>query len=231
MNQELMQMMRGTPLLSALNEAELRRLAEVSRRRKLSRKEALFLEGDPVDGFYLVLAGAVRLFKISADGSELTLHIAQRGQTFAEAAMFTPRGFPANAEAVDAAEVLFLPREEFVAMLRDGDELCLRLFRDLAIWIRRLTDIIFSLAFRDVESRLISYLIQQFRDESGRLSNGQELHLDVEKSLLASYLGTTPETFSRVLRKLQDNGLLNVDGPRLTVIDAEALHEIVELDE
>lgn len=227
MEERIRAALAATPLLSGLGEAEMRELAAVCSLRTLKRRETLFIEGDPAEAFFLVLSGQVKVYKVSADGKEHVLHLAGAGQTFAEGAVFGFKGFPASAEAVGKAEVIAVPKEQFLAVLDHNPLLCRSMFRELAVWLRRLTDIIFALAFSDVETRLVSYLVMQCHEEHDGLEDGMEFDLGIEKALLASYLGTIPETFSRALRKLQDNGLISVEGPRVTVRDAKAMREMI----
>ena len=230
MKRDLLDALCATPLLAGLTEEELELLADNCTVRSLDRRETLFLEGDPVTGFYLVLNGLVKIFKLSVGGKEQVLHLAGPGQTFAEAAIFGFAAYPAGAAAVEPSEVLLIPRERFAALLDQYPDLCRRMLGALAVWLRRMTDIIASLAFKDVETRVAAYLLELCRSSHGKLEPGLEIELGIEKSLLASYMGTIPETFSRVLRRLQDKGWIGVSGTTITILDPESLSEILELD-
>ena len=220
--------LKRTPLLSGLDIKDIERLAASASARKLGRKEQLFLEGERVIGFFLVLEGLLKIYKVSADGKEHVLHLVPPGQTFAEGALFEFTGYPASAEAAEPSEVLLIPADGFISLLDSKPQLCRKMFKELSVWLRRLTDIIYSLAFRDVEVRLASYLVQQCRQEHGGLDSGRKIDLGVEKSLLASYLGTIPETFSRTLKKMQVHGLIEVDGSLITILDADGLRDMIE---
>jgi CRP-like cAMP-binding protein len=221
--------LKSAPLLSSLGTSDIEHLSSSVVHSKLERKEQLFLEGDEISGFYLVLEGLLKIYKLSADGKEHVLHLVGPGETFAEAALFEFEGYPASAEAVEPSEVLLIPSEEFIPLLDSKPQLCRKMFKELAIWLRRLSDIIYSLAFRDVEKRLASYLVKQCSQEGGPV-RGQKIDLGIEKSLLASYLGTIPETFSRTLKKMHIQGLIEVDGSEITILDPEGLRELLEAD-
>jgi len=228
MIRDLLDALRATPLLAGLSEEELERLAGGCSVRPLDRRETLFLEGDPVAGFYLVLSGLVKIYKLSVSGKEQVLHLAAPGQTFAEAAIFGFAAYPAGAEAVEPSEVLFVPRERFTVLLDECPDLCRRMLGALAVWLRRMTDIISSLAFKDVEARVAAYLLELCRSSHGKLEPGIGIELGIEKSLLASYMGTIPETLSRALRRLQDKGLIEVKGNRIAVRNPDSLLDILE---
>lgn len=222
--------MNHTPLLSALNDKQIDGLLDAAVVKRLGRKETLFVETDPVEGFFLVLEGVMKIYKLSPDGKEYVLHLAYPGQTFAEAALFGLSAYPAGAEAVEPSVVLMIPKDHFLALVVDDRDLTLRMFQTMAIWLRRMTDIISSLAFRDVETRLIAYLRQLCLGQYQKFEDGLQVDLGVEKSLLASYLGTIPETFSRVLRKLQDKEIISVKGPTITVLDVQRMQCMLEED-
>ena len=228
MNDDIKQALSTTPLLRGLGATEIERLATLAVPHDLERRQTLFIEGDRIVGFYLVLSGLVKIYKISADGKEQVLHFAEPGQTFAEASLFGFEGYPASAEAVEPSSVLLIPREQFVSILANDPGLCHRMFRELSIWLRRLSDIIYSLAFRDIEKRLVAYVLKRCEDEQGELRDGIEYDLGIEKALLASYLGTVPETFSRALKKLQVHNLIDVRGSRIALLDIAGLKAILD---
>lgn len=230
MNSRIKQAMYTSPLFSGLGESDIDKLTSAASIRVYGKREALFMEGDPVESFYLVVSGQIKVYKLSADGKEHVLHLALPNQTFAEGAIFGFAGYPASAEAVESSEVIVIPKETFISLLDDDPKLCQRMLKEIAIWLRRMTDIIFSLAFKDVETRLVGYVVSQCHNEYQDVQNGMRFNLGIEKALLASYLGTIPETFSRALRKLQNNKLLSVDGPIVTILDAEKLLSMIEKD-
>jgi len=215
--------LKRSALFSHTDPNHLESILSVASINSFEKNEYVFMEGDAADAIYLVLSGRIRLFKTSLQGKEHVLHFAEEGEGFAEAALFTEGGYPADAQAVRNSKLVRIPRSTFMGILdsdirfRDG------VFRSMAKWLRRFADIIQSLTFRDVESRLASYIISQCKEEHGSGADDITITLGVEKSMLASYLGTIPETLSRALRRMQDNGLIDVKRSEITILDWQAI--------
>jgi CRP-like cAMP-binding protein len=219
--------LRKTPLFATLPDDDLRRVADLAVSRRFSKKEAIFREGDRADGFFIVSSGKVKVFKLSGEGKEQILHILEAGQTFAEAVIFEGGGYPAHAETLTDAELLFLPKRPFVDLLERHPNVAIRMLASLSRWLKRMTDLVESLSLKDVETRLVFYLSEELKGRGIPLTDGAELELAIGKNVLASRLGTVPETFSRALKKLQDDGLINVRGKRIRIVSAAGLFSIL----
>ena len=86
--------------------------------------------------------------------------------------------------------------------------------------LRRFTVQIENLSLKEVPSRLAGYLLYLLEEQGGQDS----VELEISKGQLASLLGTIPETLSRIFSKMTEEGLIEVEGRRITIKDAEALH-------
>lgn len=214
--------LRHIPLFAGLGDADLATLAELCRVRGALRGELLFSDGEPAAGFFVVLDGKVKIYKLSPDGKERILHIVLPGGTFAEAAIFGNGLYPACAEPLQASRLLFVPKEEFLALLEGNSRIAINMIAGLSRFLRQFAQQVEELTFKDVPARLASYLCQ--------LARGRQVTVDlpVSKGQLASNLGTVSETLSRTLRKLADEELIRVDGRRVTILDAERLNELAE---
>ena len=222
-----MDVLRKTPLFATLPDDDLRRIADIAVTRRFAKKEAVFREGDRADGFFIVSTGKVKVFKLSGEGKEQILHVLEAGQTFAEAVIFEGGVFPAHAEALADAELLFLPKRPFIELLERRPNVAIRMLASLSRWLKRMTELAESLSLRDVETRLIFYLSEELKTRGIPPKDGTVLELPIGKNVLASRLGTVPETFSRTLKKLQDEGLIDVRGKRIRIVSAKSLFSIL----
>ena len=227
MTSKAIDILRKTLLFATLPDDDLRRVADLAVSRRFAKKEAVFQEGDRADGFFIVASGKVKVFKLSGEGKEQILHVLEAGQTFAEAVIFEGGGYPAHAETLTDAELLFLPKRPFVDLLERHPKVAIRMLASLSRWVKRMTDLAESLSLRDVETRLVFYLSEELKARGIPPKDGAELELPIGKNVLASRLGTVPETFSRTLKKLQDDGLIEVRGQRIRVVSAENLFSIL----
>ncbi len=215
--------LRRTPLFANLPPDDLARVAGISSLRRCAKKEPLFAEGDRADGFFIVAAGRVKVFKMSAEGKEQVLHVIEAGQSFAEATIFEGGHFPASAEALEDGALVFIPKRPFIDLLERAPRIALRMLASMSKWLKRMTDLVESLALRDVEARLVHFISEELKGRGASLADGAVLELEFTKNVLASRLGTVPETFSRILKKLQEEGKIRVRGRQIRVLSAVRL--------
>jgi CRP-like cAMP-binding protein len=219
----LTEALRKTPLFFDLPPEDMDRIGGISAMRRYGKREAIFREGDPADGFFVVVSGSVKVFKLSADGKEQVLHILEAGQSFAEATIFEGGRFPASAEALGDCDLLFLPKRPFIELLEKNPKMAVRMLGSLSRWLKRMTDLVENLALRDVEARLVFFVSEEMSTRGVPIRDGAVYEIPVSKNVLASRLGTVPETFSRTLKKLQEEGKIRVKGNQIRILKADSL--------
>jgi CRP/FNR family transcriptional regulator len=210
------------PLFDGLSEEELKNIFRISEEKTFNKGASIFFEGDQGNGFYAVIEGRVKIYKISPDGKEKILHIFGSGEPFGEIPVFIGKPFPANAMALEDSRVLFFPRKQFLTMLTENPSLSLSMLAVLCRRLREFTVQIENLALKEVPGRLASYLLY-LTEEQG---NAEEVELSISKGQLASLLGTIPETLSRILAKMSRQGIIKVDGRLIHVLDRYGLEEL-----
>ena len=208
-------------LFSGLSAGELARVADIAHGKKFDRGESIFFEGDEGNGFYMVMEGRVKIYKMSFDGKEQILHIFGPGEPFGEVPVFHGQPFPANALALVKTSLLFFPRKEFVELVTSHPSLALNMLAMLSLRLRRFASQIENLSLKEVPGRLSSSLIY-LTEEQGTTD---KVTLDIPKGQLASLLGTIPETLSRIFAKMTDEGLIRVEGRTIYIDDFEGLAE------
>ncbi len=223
---ENLQILRKSLLFSGLDEENLTEVAEIATRRSFSKGETLFSDGEPATGFYLLASGNLKLCKISPDGKEKVLHFVHPMETFAEAAFFGDGSYPAEARALEKGEALFFPREAFMGLLERNPRFSLNLIVSLSLLLRRFARQIEELTFAEVPARLAAYLLELTEKKSTTFQGITYLDLDMKKGELASRLGTVSETLSRSLKKLKEEGVIDVEGSRVVINDMTRLAKI-----
>ncbi len=214
----------SVPLFDGLPEEEMDQLASIATERSYRKGMSIFMEGDEGDGFYVVLSGRVKIFKLSAEGKEQTLHIFGAGEPFGEVALFAGKRFPANAEAMEDTRILFFPKDSFAGLIRENPSVAMNLLALLSVRLRRFAALIEDLSLKEVPGRLSAYLLYLSGERNGVL----ELDLEVTKAQLASLLGTIPETMSRILGRMSRQGLIESDGRKIRILDSRGLEELAQ---
>ncbi len=218
---DVVKQLAGIPLFAGLSKAQYEALARIGVRRSCRKGERIFSEGDDGTGFYVIVAGRVKIFKVSADGKEQILHLFGPGESFGEVSVFTGQGFPADAVTAAQTTLLFFPRMAFSALIQRDPALALNMLAQLSRRLMQFAGLIEDLSLKEVPGRLAKYLLF-LSDKDGE--GGVEL--DVSKGQLASLLGTIPETLSRILAKMNRRGLIRSRGAQIRIIDRRGLEEI-----
>jgi len=208
-----------------LEQEELNDITSIAGRKDLHKGEILFVEGDEGDGFYIVISGRVKIFKESPEGKEVIIHICGPMDHFGQVAVYAGRTFPASAQAMADSKLLFFPRKEFQELIKRKPDLALSMLSSLSMRIRHVTSQLESIALKEVPGRLAAYLIY-LQEEQG---NTRELKLDISRGELASFLGTIPETLSRIMARLEEEGLVKVQKRTLEILDMEKLEELASI--
>jgi len=222
----LAESLKHVMLFMGLEDEARQSIAQWAVERTFPAGQTLFRDGETADGFYVVLDGKVKVYKLSPDGRQQILHVFGPGQAFAEAAMFAGETFPAFAETLAESRLAFFPRDRFLKGLSENPTLAFGLISSLARLCRQLTTLVEQIALTDVAGRLARYLTDLARRKGIDLRKGAKVRLDLPKGELARHLGTVPETLSRALARLAAADLVAVDGPTVTIRSAAGLEAL-----
>ncbi|MDH5203290.1 MAG: Crp/Fnr family transcriptional regulator [Nitrospirota bacterium] len=206
-------------LFDSFNEKELTLLESSTSLKKVDKGEQIFSEGMDATAFFAVVSGKVKIYKVSPDGKEHTLHIHGSGDLVAEAAIFDSMLFPASCMALEDTTLVRISREGFLSLIKKHPELSLKMMSGYSKRLRQFVSKIEELSLKDIKSRLASYLI-----ENGTVEDGVTLcRLSYSKKELSSLLGTIPETLSRSLAFLKQKGLIVEKDNIIIIRDVEKL--------
>ena len=210
-------------LCSGFEADELHEFAAIARFMEIDKDKIIFFEGDPAEGFYVLLSGRVRIYKASPDGKEYTIHVIKPGQLFAEAAIFKGHEYPANCATMEKSAVAYFPKEAFLNLLKKYPVISLKIIGSLASFVRDFNRQVEELSLKEVPARLASFLLNRAEKTGSNLVN-----LDFTKTELANRLGTISETLSRNLKKMSDLGVISVNGREISILDKNRLNNIAD---
>ncbi|MGH7993016.1 MAG: Crp/Fnr family transcriptional regulator [Limisphaerales bacterium] len=217
--------LRSCQLFTGLPSSDLENIADVSIVKSLEKGDYLFHEGDSARGFYVVQCGAVNVHRVSAAGKEQVIHIFRAGESFAEVALATEAGYPADARAIEPTQVLLVQKDGILALLKRQPELALRMLGSMSSHLRVLVGQLEDLTLKDVETRLANWLVK--RCPNPQSDQPVHIELGITKRMLAAELGTVSETFSRTLAKFREQKLLTVKGKTITVLSPVRLSALL----
>jgi CRP/FNR family transcriptional regulator len=221
------QVLSRVPLFSGLTEGEMEFIAGRVVPRNFGAGQVVFNEGDPCSGLFVVAAGHVRIFKTSSSGREQVLSIDGPGSSVAELPVFDGGNYPASVAAVDEATLLFVSKKDFQELCLAHPQVALKVLRVVGARLRRLVGIIEELSFTTVRHRLAAALLRLARKEGERTGNRAVFMLPDNNQEIASQIGTVRELVSRNLSRLQSEGLIEIDGRKVTIPDLKKIEEEV----
>jgi len=218
-----LQAVKSVMFFEGLPEEKFNKLAEISIIKKFNKGEQLFEADVLANGFYAPIKGRVKIFRTSPSGKEQILHVFGPGEAFGEVPVFEGGTFPAHGQAIEKCEALFFPRREFEKMIKEDPDLAMKMMAMLAQRLRILVNKIDDLSLKEAPSRVASYLLL--------LRSSQEsdtFKLDLPKGQIAFYLGTIQETLSRIFKKFNDQGIIEIQGKEITLLDKAELESIAK---
>jgi CRP-like cAMP-binding protein len=217
---------RAHHLFAGLAPPQVQRLFATAHIDEAEAGQVLFDRGQPARHFYIVVEGQVNLVLYSKTGEEKIVDILGPGQSFAEAVMFMSGPvYPVSAVAATPSRIARFSSTEYVAMLRESPETCLRMLGHLSQRLHMRIREIEYLTLESATHRLVRLIESRIpADAKGPL----EVQLQESRQELASRLSMKPETLSRILRHLSDNGAIEVHGRHLVVPDRSRLASILE---
>ncbi len=219
-------LLRRCPLFAGLNDENLKRIRAIALLRQVKKREILFSDGEETKGFYAILSGKVKLYKVSPEGKEQILHVVSAPDAFAEAALFLEGTYPAFAEALSDSQLLFFPKRDFIQLIERNPQLSINMIVTLSHYLKRFALLIEELSLKEVSSRIAKYLMDLSLKLMKEGKNPKEVELDLSKTQLALRLGTISETLSRTLAKMKVKGMIDVKGNKVLILNREALEEL-----
>jgi CRP-like cAMP-binding protein len=214
---------RRVPLFEGLEPDLVRTFVAEARATTFEARTLLFSQGDPADAFFVVLAGRVRLFVLTAEGRESVIEFVDPGQSFAEAAMFGSGRLPVYADVTAGTRLVRIPAPPILAGVTRDAALARKMLDSLARRQRRLIGRIGDLKLRSPGQRLAAALLALSTVDFGTAT----VHLGMTKAGLASHIGITPESLSRAMARLRSVGV-TCRGHEVTIADVSVLRHYCE---
>lgn len=227
-NMDLVDSLKRAPLFSGLDSNTLAFFVQNSHKKQYGRGKDLFTMGDKATAFFFVIDGWIKLYRLSREGSEVIINVFAPGETFAEAAVFSPmQKYPVSAQAIEDSSILEIPRQLFVDKIREDSNLALMMLGSISARQRLLVQQIEQITARTASQRIGIFLLRLCPLSK---KNVATVSLPYDKSLIARRLNIQPETFSRALAQLKPCGV-SMDKREITIRDVAKLAEYCDLDE
>lgn len=211
------------PLFHEMRPSELEHIAESAVLRRCERGDGIFMVGQPCDGFHVVVTGQVKLYALAPSGHEKVIELISPGNTFAEALMFTGKPYIVNAQALTESLILTVKKQAVMDEIARDPRFAMRMLAGISRRLHGLVQDVEASALHSGIQRVIGYLLRDQCLEDVPPGQVATVSLPVSKATIASLLSLTPEYFSRVLRELEEGGLIAMDRRDIRILDVQGL--------
>ena len=210
--------LRQHHLFNRLPEPAFQEVCGLANLRRLEAGDCLFHQGDAAERFYLVMDGQMKLIRTLPEGQEKLVEVIHSGQSFAEALLFSgTRFYPVTASALRSSSLVSIDGVHYRHLLESQPKICLDLLASFSIRLHQRLNEIDTLTLANASRRVVRFL-----DQAPQSANG-DIQLSVSKRLIASQQGIQPETFSRILHRLIDAGLIAMQQRTIQILDRSSL--------
>ncbi|MEK6746159.1 MAG: nitrate- and nitrite sensing domain-containing protein [Pseudomonadota bacterium] len=217
---------QALPLFAGLAPDALQDILKYARVVSHNKGAMIFLQGEQASRFYIILDGWVKLFKGNVDGQEAVLQVMTVGETLLETVIFSNSPFPVTAQAVEPVKLLSIPATIVREKLQNNKELAINMLSTVAGRSQALINQFEQLTLKTVTQRVGWFLLKLFLENGEHTKN---IKLPYDKSLIAGYLGMKPETFSRTLQALKEQGI-DIDKNYVNLPDVFALCDYCDME-
>lgn len=216
-----------SPLFRALEPRQFNTLVDTAHLYTLAEGEILFQQGQPLEEVFVSIQGFMKLFRLTPNGDEKVVDIITPGNSFAEAVLFMGgRQYPVHAVALKPAVVVGINAAQYEAILRSSVDLCFGMMGLMSRRMHWLLNEVDRLTLHNATYRLLNWMLENLQAGEAQA----RVVLDVPKHVVASRLSIKPETFSRILKRLADQGLINVKENYIDLLDVPALERMVRVE-
>lgn len=219
----MMSIVQEVPFFSLLTEAELELIDKIATDKSFKKGEYIFFEGESGDKFYIIKNGQVKLTKMIKNGDEQILNIFSTNDIIAEIVAFDKGSYPASAVTMTETEVTVFDRSDLEDLIFENPAIGLKLLREMSHRLRRAQENVRDLALKDSAARvagLLIFLAEKYGKEKDELVI---LDISLTQQELASMIGSSRETVSRILGQFEAENLIKTSRKKIKIYNLEQI--------
>lgn len=204
----------------------LQELQTLSRQRPIScykKKEVIFHEGDQAHYAYFLIKGSVKIYRSGDDGKELITNIYKGGEFFGHTTLFEGKSYADNALALEESEIYKIPKEDFLALIHKNRDVAAQFIKMLSNQVAEQEKQLLKLAYGSVRKRTAEALLHLRKNIS---STSVTASIRITREDLANLVGTATETVIRCLTEFKEEGLIEVKGREILIVNQKGLEGI-----
>jgi len=211
------ELLRTVPVFAEVGDADLEKLATLATRKRYPKDGVVFFENEAGDTLFMVAEGRIKVTILGDDGREIILSVLGPGEFFGEMALLDNEPRSATAIAAEETELLCLHRNDLQTVLTDNKAILTSFIKVLTSRLRKANHQISTLALLDVYGRVARVIMEMAKEEGRRLKDGRIAFRRATHQEIANRIGTTRETVTRMLKEIERQGLIEIDGKEIVV--------------
>jgi CRP/FNR family transcriptional regulator len=214
-------------IFQGLPPEEFAKIAAVMRPMKLAAGETIFHEGLPAFGLYIICRGKVKLAKHTRAGHAQILKLLGPGEILGEKTLFDQETYTSFAKTLEPSQLVFIPREEFMAFIKEHPEVAIRLIEKLSRELKAFGEKLVEVTSRSAKERVARLLWELANAYGEETEEGLDVGVELPRAELAEMAGVSKETAIRILSELKDRDIISLPGRRIVIKDLEKLRKLV----
>lgn len=212
--------------LKTLTKDEVVSMSKCKTASTIKKGEALFVEGENVNGVFCIKEGVCKMTKLSANGKDQIVKLTQRGELLGQRSLISDEPANLSAIAVEDMEVCFIPKSEILGFFNNNNAFSMSVMKSVCGDLKEADDTLVNLAQKNVKERLAQTLI--YLEDNFGVFEDKSLRLQLSREEIASIIGTATESCIRLLSEFKKAGLIELNGKKITILDKVKLKRITE---
>jgi len=212
-----LELLARVPLFDGFVDDDLKHILKLTSRKEFGKERVLVHENDSGESFFMILKGKVKVTGEGQDGKEVILSFLGSGEFFGELTLVDDEPRSATVTAVEPTVVLILHRNDFLSLLETNGQMMKKFMTILSKRLRHANDQIKSLALLDVLGRIAKLMLDMAEKEGVKLLDGSVVFRRPTHQEIASMVGTSRETVSRMIGELNKNRYITISGKDIIV--------------
>ena len=210
-------------LFDGVSPSEMQEMEKITRMEEVKKRQPLYLPGDPSSNVYLLKKGRVKIANTAPNGKEVTFDILEPGEVFGELDVLEDAPRSTSAETLDDAVICVIPRKDFDQYLAMHPTVMFKLTKLIGLRLKKIQSRVEDLVFRDVPARLAHLLLELSKSDGVAENHGIRLKVKLTHQEMANLIGCSRETVSASMGQFRDDGLIEMDGRTITLVNEKGL--------
>jgi CRP/FNR family transcriptional regulator, cyclic AMP receptor protein len=213
-------------LFKDLTKEEMQPIVDLAKNRLYLQGTHVFMHGDPMTNVYFIQKGKIKIYRTDLQGREQIINVFGNGEMFPHHGFFRKDNYPAHAEVMEDANLIYIPIHSFEDFLYTHPETCVKLFSVLGEKILELQNRLEEKMLHNTYEQIIMLLLRLAKS-NGTKNNDDETRLTVQftNRELANMIGSSRETVSRTLTQLKKKNFIDTDMDGYLIMNTSALHD------